>query len=150
MAAALPALLAAASAEEAGGGLANVNLGLTIWTIVLFALFAAVLSKFGWGPLLRAIEEREKGIRDAVEGAQKAHDEAQALVAQHKEAGPFLLHTPALHELADLGTHRRDHGEQVEDEEDDQRPDRDGPEAGGDRLVAFHRAHPLAEPAGPR
>jgi len=86
MAAALPALLAAASGEEAGGGLANVNLGLTIWTIVLFALFAAVLSKFGWGPLLRAIEEREKGIRDAVEGAQKAHDEAQALVAQHKEA----------------------------------------------------------------
>ncbi|PYQ11895.1 MAG: ATP synthase F0 subunit B [Acidobacteria bacterium] len=66
--------------------MANVNLGLTIWTIVLFALFAAVLSKFGWGPLLRAIEEREKGIRDAVEGAQKAHDEAQALVAQHKEA----------------------------------------------------------------
>src|SRR6058998_2024660 len=86
MAAALPALIAAASAEGSGGGLADVNLGLTIWTIVLFALFAAVLTRFGWGPLLRAIEEREKGIRDAVEGAQKAHGEAQALLAQHKEA----------------------------------------------------------------
>jgi len=85
MAAALPALLAAASAEG-GGGLADVNLGLTVWTVVLFALFAAVLARFGWGPLLRAIEEREKSIRDAVEGAQRANTEAQALLAQHKEA----------------------------------------------------------------
>ena len=86
MAAALRALVAAASAEGGGGGLADVNLGLTIWTIVLFALFAAVLAKFGWGPLLRAIEEREKNIRDALAGAQKAHGEAQVLLAQHKEA----------------------------------------------------------------
>jgi F-type H+-transporting ATPase subunit b len=86
MAAALRALVAAASAEGGGGGLADVNLGLTIWTIVLFALFAAVLAKFGWGPLLRAIEEREKNIRAALEGAQKAHSESQLLLAQHKEA----------------------------------------------------------------
>lgn len=85
MAAALPAVLAAAAAEG-GGGLADVNLGLTIWTIVLFALFAAVLAKFGWGPLLRAVEEREKSIRDAIEGAQKANSEAQSLLAQHREA----------------------------------------------------------------
>jgi len=58
MAAALPALIAAASAEGGGGGLADVNLGLTIWTVVLFILFAVVLAKFAWGPLLRAIEER--------------------------------------------------------------------------------------------
>ena len=79
-----PALLAAA-AEGGGGGLADVNFGLTIWTIVLFALFAAVLAKFGWAPLMKAIEERETSIRDAVEGAQRAQTEAQALVAEHKE-----------------------------------------------------------------
>ena len=85
MAAALPAIIAAASAEG-GGGLADINLGLTIWTIVLFILFAAVLAKFAWGPLLRAIEEREKSIRDALGGAQTAHSEAQVLLAQQKEA----------------------------------------------------------------
>src|SRR5881409_2336111 len=84
MGAMLPALIAAA--EGGGGGLADINLGLTVWTIVLFALFAAVLARFGWGPLLRAVEEREKSIRDALEGAQRAHTEAQALLAQHKEA----------------------------------------------------------------
>jgi F-type H+-transporting ATPase subunit b len=73
-----PALLAA-------GGLTDINFGLTLWTIVLFVLFAFLMTKLGWGPMLKAIEEREKGIRGAVDGAQKAHTEAQALLAQHKE-----------------------------------------------------------------
>ena len=75
---ALPALLAA-------GGLTDINFGLTLWTIVLFILFAVLMTKLGWGPLLKAIEEREKGIKGAVDNAQKAHTEAQALLAQHKE-----------------------------------------------------------------
>jgi len=73
-----PALLAA-------GGLTDIDFGLTLWTIVLFVLFAFLMTKLGWGPLLKAIEEREKGIRGAVDGAQKARTEAQALLAQHKE-----------------------------------------------------------------
>jgi F-type H+-transporting ATPase subunit b len=69
----------------AAGGLTDVNFGLTLWTVVLFIIFAVLMTKLGWRPLLNAIEEREKGIRGAVEGAQKAHAEAQALLAQHKE-----------------------------------------------------------------
>lgn len=69
----------------AAGGLTDPNLGLTIWTIVLFALFALVLGKLGWKPLLAMIEEREHNIRSAVEGAHKANTEAQALLVQHKE-----------------------------------------------------------------
>jgi F-type H+-transporting ATPase subunit b len=67
------------------GGLTDVNLGLTIWTIVLFLLFAGVLTKFGWKPILAMIEEREKSIQDSVAGAQRASTEAQALLAQHQE-----------------------------------------------------------------
>ena len=69
----------------AAGGLTDINFGLTLWTVVLFLLFAVIMTKLGWKPLLAAIEEREKGIRGAVDGAQKAHTEAQALLAQHKE-----------------------------------------------------------------
>src|SRR5262245_10315730 len=68
----------------AAGGLADINLGLTIWTIVLFAIFAFVMGKFGWGPLLAMVEAREKSVREGVEGAQKANAEAQALLAEHK------------------------------------------------------------------
>ena len=79
---AVPALLASAAG---GGSLTDINFGLTLWTIVLFVIFAVLMTKLGWRPLLNAIEEREKGIRGAVDSAQKAHAEAQALLAQHKE-----------------------------------------------------------------
>src|SRR5262245_1322733 len=69
----------------AAGGLTDVNAALTLWTLVLFGLFALVLGKFGWKPLLAMIEEREKSVRDSVEGAQKASAEAAALLEKHKE-----------------------------------------------------------------
>jgi F-type H+-transporting ATPase subunit b len=78
-------LLAAASAEGGGGGLADINLGLMIWSVVLFAIFAFVLTKLGWKPLLELIEERERRIQSAVETAQQAQTEAQALLVQQKE-----------------------------------------------------------------
>ena len=69
----------------AAGGFTDLEFGLTLWTVVLFAIFAFVLTKFGWKPLLAMIEEREKGIRDAVGSAEKANEEAQRLLAQHQE-----------------------------------------------------------------
>ena len=67
------------------GGLTDIDLMLTVFTLILFTLFVIILSKFAWGPLLAAIDEREKGIRDAIEGSKKANAEAAALLAQHKE-----------------------------------------------------------------
>jgi F-type H+-transporting ATPase subunit b len=81
----LGAVMAAAVAAAAKGGLTDVNLVLSIATVVLFALFALVLTKLGWKPLLEMIEERERGIRQSVEGAHRANTEAQALLVQHKE-----------------------------------------------------------------
>lgn len=80
----LAALLAAAPAEG-GGALTDINLGLTIWTVVLFVLFAGALYKLGWKPILSMVEEREKRIVEAVESAHRAQDEAQALLVQQKE-----------------------------------------------------------------
>jgi F-type H+-transporting ATPase subunit b len=68
-----------------GGGLTDIDFGLTLWTLVLFVLFAGVLWKFAWGPLLSTIDAREKAVRDEVEGAQKANSEAAALLEKHKE-----------------------------------------------------------------
>jgi len=73
------------AAEGGGGGLTDVNQTLFFATLVLFALFAFVLGKFAWGPLLSAIDGREKSVREGVEGALQANAEAQALLAQHKE-----------------------------------------------------------------
>ena len=73
------------SGALAAGGLTDLNFTLFWATLVLFALFAFVMAKLAWNPLLAMIEDREKGIRDSVEGAQRSNAEAQALLAQHQE-----------------------------------------------------------------
>jgi F-type H+-transporting ATPase subunit b len=78
MGALLPGLLAA-------GGLTDINWTLFWATLVLFGIFAFVMAKLAWNPLLAMIEAREKGVRDSVEGAQRANSEAQTLLAQHQE-----------------------------------------------------------------
>ena len=78
-------MVSLAPAALAAGGFTDLEFGLTLWTVVLFAIFAFVLTKLGWKPLLAMIEEREKGIHDAVGSAQKANEEAQRLLAQHQE-----------------------------------------------------------------
>ena len=67
------------------GGLTDIDLMLTVSTVILFTLFVIVLSKFAWGPLLKAIDEREKSIRDAIESSRQQNAEAAALLAQHKD-----------------------------------------------------------------
>jgi F-type H+-transporting ATPase subunit b len=69
----------------AAGSFVDVNTALFFSTLVLFTLFAAVLAKFGWGPLLKVIEEREKSVQSSVEGAERARTEAESLLNQHRE-----------------------------------------------------------------
>jgi F-type H+-transporting ATPase subunit b len=77
--------LALLAEEGHKGGLTDVHWNLALFTVILFILFAVVVGKLGWAPLLKAVEEREHGIRESVEGAQRSNAEAQALLAQHKE-----------------------------------------------------------------
>jgi len=77
------ALLAAA--EGGGGSLTDFDTTLYWATLAMFGLFALVLGKFAWKPLLGIIEEREKSVRSAVEEAQLANAEAQKLLEQHRE-----------------------------------------------------------------
>ena len=78
----LPLLLAA---EGGGGGFLSIDSTLLWATIVIFALFAFVLGKFAWGPLLKVVDEREKSIRDQVDSAERAAAEARDLLAKHEE-----------------------------------------------------------------
>jgi F-type H+-transporting ATPase subunit b len=78
-------LLALGAAGGGEGGILSVESTLVWSTIVLFAAFAFVLWKFAWGPLLRIVDEREKGIREQVDTAERAAAEAKELLAQHQE-----------------------------------------------------------------
>ena len=76
---------ALALAEGGGGGLLSIDATLLWATLVVFALFAWILGKFAWGPLLKIVDEREKTIREQVDSAQLAAAEAKDLLVQHQE-----------------------------------------------------------------
>ena len=74
-----------AAAEGGAGGLLSLDVTLLWSTFVLFALFAWVLGKFAWGPLLKLIDDRETNIRTSVETAEKAAAEARETLEKHQE-----------------------------------------------------------------
>ena len=80
-------LLARTTAEEAdegGSGLIEVVPGLMIWTLICFAIAFFVLRKFAFGPIQKTIDERRDRIRQAVEEADNARNEARELLEQHR------------------------------------------------------------------
>jgi F-type H+-transporting ATPase subunit b len=74
-----------AAAEGGAGGLLSLDTTLLVSTFVLFIVFAWVLGKFAWGPLLKIVDDREQTIRTSVETAEKAAAEAKETLAQHQE-----------------------------------------------------------------
>lgn len=58
--------------------------GLLVWTIITFVFVLLLLKSKVWGPLLAALDERERTIRDALESADRAREEAQAQQAEHE------------------------------------------------------------------
>ena len=53
--------------------------GLFIWTIVVFLVLLALLAKFAWGPLLKALDSRQEAIRKSLDDAQQARQELERL-----------------------------------------------------------------------
>jgi len=79
----LPAALLAA--DEGSPGLFSLNLGLSIWTIVVFLVLLWLLHRFAWGPILGAVESREKGIQGSIDEAQRLQAHAAALLEEHRK-----------------------------------------------------------------
>lgn len=64
----------------------QLNPGLTFWTIVTFIVVLVVLRLTAWKPIVSMLDEREKTIRDAIEGAKRERLEAEKLLAEQKDA----------------------------------------------------------------
>lgn len=80
-----PASLFAQGGGEGGGGLYDINTGLSFWTLVVFAILVFLLGRYAWGPILGAVEAREKGIQSALDEAASRNQEAARMLAEHKE-----------------------------------------------------------------
>lgn len=66
--------------------LLEINSGLIIWTVITFLFLLGTLKILAWKPLLRILDEREGLIRDALEKAEVARQEAQKAVEDNQKA----------------------------------------------------------------
>ena len=60
------------------------SFGLFIWQVVIFVGLILLLKKFAWKPILDAVNEREEGIRYALESSDNAKKEMQDLQADNQ------------------------------------------------------------------
>lgn len=58
--------------------------GLIFWTSITFLVLLLILKKFAWKPILGAVSEREKGIKDALASAVEARKEMENLQADNE------------------------------------------------------------------
>ena len=69
----------------ASNALIKVVPGLMIWTLVAFAITFFVLRKYAFGPIQKAIDDRREKIRQSVEEADRAREEARKLLEEHRK-----------------------------------------------------------------
>jgi len=74
------------------------DLGLFVWNVIIFLLLLLVLGKLAWKPILKSLNEREKGIADSLASAEKIKTEMaqmksenEALLAKAREERAQLL-----------------------------------------------------------
>ena len=56
--------------------------GITVWSWVVFGIVAFILAKMAWNPLLAAMERRENQVRDGLEEAELARQEARRITEE--------------------------------------------------------------------
>src|SRR5919205_4330100 len=65
--------------------LIQVTPGLMIWTVVCFLITLYVLRRYAFGPIQKAIDERRERIRQSLEEADNAREEARRLLDEHRQ-----------------------------------------------------------------
>ncbi len=79
-------------------GLLTPAFGLLFWTLLAFLVVFFILRKYAWPAIIKGLSEREKGIADALETAEKVKaemaqlkNENEALLAKAREERAQLL-----------------------------------------------------------
>ncbi|NEU07566.1 F0F1 ATP synthase subunit B [Flavihumibacter sp. R14] len=59
--------------------------GLLIWSTVAFLILFFLLSKYAWKPIVKALDERERSIEDALAKAEMAKEEMAKLTNENEQ-----------------------------------------------------------------
>ena len=56
-----------------------------IWTLISFGITFFVLKRYAFGPIQKIIDERRQRIRESIDEADRAREEARKLVQEHRQ-----------------------------------------------------------------
>ena len=72
--------------EDSGGSfLVSPDVGLMIWTLVVFVISMYILSKVAFPRIQAALDKRQQAIEDAIDTAERTRTEADQLLAEYRE-----------------------------------------------------------------
>src|SRR3954463_13640792 len=58
--------------------------GLMVWTLVAFVICLVVLKKYAFGPVQKMIDARRDYIKESIDAADRAREEARSLLEEHR------------------------------------------------------------------
>jgi F-type H+-transporting ATPase subunit b len=73
------------TASSSGSFLITPNVGLMIWTLLLFGVSLFVLWKLAFPRIAQALDRRQKAIEDSIDAADRTRHEADEILAEYRE-----------------------------------------------------------------
>jgi F-type H+-transporting ATPase subunit b len=61
------------------------NVGLTIWTLVVFAISLYILRKYAFPRITKALDDRREAIASSIDQAARTREEAEKLLEEYRE-----------------------------------------------------------------
>jgi F-type H+-transporting ATPase subunit b len=71
--------------DEGGSFLVSPNVGLMVWTLLVFAISMFLLAKFAFPRIQEALDRRQRAIEESIEAAERTKVEADRLLAEYRE-----------------------------------------------------------------
>ena len=75
----------AAEGDSGGSFLVSPNLGLMIWTLLVFGITMYVLKRVAFPRIQEALDKRANAIRESIDAAQEQREEAERLLQEYRE-----------------------------------------------------------------
>jgi len=70
---------------SSGSFLITPNIGLMIWTLLLFGISMFILARLAFPRISEALERRQRAIEDSIDAAERTRSEADDLLAEYRQ-----------------------------------------------------------------
>jgi F-type H+-transporting ATPase subunit b len=81
----LATLTTVAASDSGGSFLVSPNVGLMIWTLIVFGVSLYILGKVAFPRISEALDKRQHAIEESIDAAARTRSEADKLLAEYRE-----------------------------------------------------------------